>query len=47
LINILGLIYCNRVTISQPVLSQDYQAFQLFFCSDDTGPESIGQHTVA
>lgn len=27
----IGLIYCDRVTTSQRVLSQDYQVFQLFF----------------
>lgn len=26
----IGLIYCDRVTTSQPVLSQDYQVFRLF-----------------
>lgn|GEM_PF-693404 len=27
----IGLIYCDRVTTSQPVPSHDYQVFQLFF----------------
>ena len=27
----IGLIYCDRVTVSRPVLSQDYQVFHLFF----------------
>ena len=33
----IGLIYCDRVTTSQPVLSQDYQAFQLFFAQTTLG----------
>ena len=27
----IGLIYCDRASSSQPMLAQDYQAFQLFF----------------
>ncbi len=33
----IGLIYCDRVTTSQQVLSQDYQAFQLFFAQTTLG----------
>ena len=33
----IGLIYCDRITTSQPVLSQDYQAFQLFFAQTTLG----------
>ena len=33
----IGLIYCDRATSSQPVLSQDYQAFQLFFAQTTLG----------
>ena len=33
----IGLIYCDRATSSQPVLAQDYQAFQLFFAQATLG----------
>lgn len=33
----IGLIYCDRVPDSHPVLSQDYQAFQLFFAQTTLG----------
>ena len=33
----IGLIYCDRATSNQPVLPQDYQAFQLFFAQATLG----------
>ncbi len=33
----IGLIYCDRATSNQPVLPQDYQAFQLFFAQTTLG----------
>ncbi|MEK9142948.1 MAG: hypothetical protein AAB308_17995, partial [Nitrospirota bacterium] len=33
----IGLIYCDRATSCQPVLAQDYQAFQLFFAQTTLG----------
>ena len=33
----IGLIYCDRATSNQPVLAQDYQAFQLFFAQTTLG----------
>lgn len=33
----IGLIYCDRVTTGQPVLSEDYQVFQLFFAQTTLG----------
>lgn len=33
----IGLIFCDRATSSQPVLSHDYQAFQLFFAQTTLG----------
>lgn len=33
----IGLIYCDHATSNQPVLPQDYQAFQLFFAQATLG----------
>ena len=33
----IGLIYCDRATSNQPLISQDYQAFQLFFAQTTLG----------
>jgi hypothetical protein len=33
----IGLIYCDRIPGTHPVLSQDYQAFQLFFAQTTLG----------
>lgn len=33
----IGLIYCDRASSSQPMLAQDYQAFQLFFAQTTLG----------
>ena len=33
----IGLIYCDRSTSNQPLLSQDYQTFQLFFAQATLG----------
>jgi HD-like signal output (HDOD) protein len=33
----IGLIFCDRATSSHPVLSHDYQAFQLFFAQTTLG----------
>ncbi|MBH0202832.1 MAG: HDOD domain-containing protein [Nitrospira sp.] len=33
----IGLIYCDQATSNQPVLPQDYQAFQLFFAQTTLG----------
>jgi HD-like signal output (HDOD) protein len=33
----IGFIYCDRATSTQPVLPQDYQAFQLFFAQTTLG----------